>query len=81
MRSRLTTLLTVGFLCLGTGGALAVVGGVLSRPPARGLNRPRAGLLRREEPGDANDPGGLPGSSRGTSEIYPDLTVSWVLRP
>ena len=28
MRSRLTTLLTVGFLCLGTGGALAVVGGV-----------------------------------------------------
>ena len=29
MRSRLTTLLTVGFLCLGTGGALAVVGGVI----------------------------------------------------
>src|SRR5438067_2713648 len=28
MRSRLTTLLTVGFLSLGTGGALAVVGGV-----------------------------------------------------
>jgi hypothetical protein len=28
MRSRLTTLLTVGFLCLGTGGALAVVGGI-----------------------------------------------------
>src|SRR6476660_6297937 len=50
MRPRLTTLLTAGFLCLGTGGAPAVAGGV---PPFSSSDGGRASC-EQYRPGNCN---------------------------